>query len=135
MPPQSTDNPETGLNRDFFGTLAPGTPPNRRATSRRTRRGRGQRRGAQIACRVPRGAGTSQAPYEPLPRIPVRAATRRLRRESVRTAPIGERRHLAPAQRTAEQHGDDGAGAQPLRGRDVRRVQERLRPPEEREPP
>src|ERR1022692_2200855 len=24
MPPQSTDNPETGLNRDFFGTLAPG---------------------------------------------------------------------------------------------------------------
>ena len=41
MPPQSTDNPETGLNRDFFGTLAPGARPDRPASSRRTRCGGG----------------------------------------------------------------------------------------------
>jgi hypothetical protein len=39
---------------------------------------------------------------------------------------ISERRHRRPAQRTAEQHGEDGAVAQPLGGRDVRCVQERL---------
>src|ERR1022692_4376076 len=39
---------------------------------------------------------------------------RRLRRESARTAPIGERRHRGRAQRTAEQHGEDGAVAQAL---------------------
>src|ERR1039458_4939902 len=41
MPPQSTDNPETGLNRDFFGTLAPGVRPDRPASSHWTRSGRG----------------------------------------------------------------------------------------------
>ena len=40
---------------------------------------------------------------------------RRLQRESARKAPIGEHRHLAAAQRTAEQHGDDGAVAQALK--------------------
>jgi len=37
----------------------------------------------------------------------------RRRRESARRAPVGERRHRGPAQRTAEQHGQDGAVAQP----------------------
>ena len=38
IPPQSADNAKTGLNRDFFGTVArPGAPPHRRARSRRTR--------------------------------------------------------------------------------------------------
>src|ERR1017187_1518367 len=37
---------------------------------------------------------------------------RRLQRESARTALIGERRHRGPVWRTAEEHGEDGAGAQ-----------------------
>jgi hypothetical protein len=39
---------------------------------------------------------------------------------------MSERRHLASAHRTAAQRGKDGAVAQALGGRDVRRVQERL---------
>src|ERR1039457_2630519 len=42
IPPQSADNAKTGLNRDFFGTVArPGAPPHRGASSRRTRCRRG----------------------------------------------------------------------------------------------
>jgi len=41
-----------------------------------------------------------------------------------------KRGDLGPAQGAAEQHGDDGAVAQPLERRDVRRVQERLGLPE-----
>ena len=33
---------------------------------------------------------------------------------NARTAPVGEHRRRAPAQRTAEKHGEDGAVAQPL---------------------
>jgi hypothetical protein len=46
-------------------------------------------------------------------RIRVSCGDRRPQRESARTAPVGKRRHRAPAQRTAEQHGDDGGGAAP----------------------
>src|ERR1035437_8563928 len=41
--------------------------------------------------------------------------------------PHRKRRHFGSSQTATEQHGDDGAVAQPLCRRDVRRVQERLR--------
>ena len=59
-------------------------------------------------------------------RILPQAPYRQVRRESARTAPIGERRHLAPARSTAERRRNDRADAQRLGGRDIRRVQERL---------
>ena len=48
---------------------------------------------------------------------------------NARTAPVGEHRRRAPAQRTAEKHGEDGAVAQPLACCDVRRVREPLHLP------
>jgi hypothetical protein len=56
-----------------------------------------------------------------VPAYRAQCVARRLQRESARMAPVGELRHRGPAQRTAEEHGEDGADVQPLRGRDVRR--------------
>ena len=60
--------------------------------------------------------GSSGAPHRRLPRIRAPCGDRGPRRESARTARIGERRHFAPAQRTAERHGAVMARARrPLR--------------------
>src|ERR1017187_4931681 len=92
MPPQSTDNPETGLNRDSFGTVAhPAAPPDRRASSRRTRmRPRTAVPWQRMAHDAPQAhapvafrsvpadpaGGANRAPYRP---APSRAGTRRSR--------------------------------------------------------
>ena len=47
-------------------------------------------------------------------RVRVPCGDRRRRRESARTAPIGERRHRGRAQGAAGRHGADGADAQAL---------------------
>src|ERR1039458_6231585 len=66
-----------------------------------------------------------------VPAYRAQCVARRLQRESPVTAPGGELRPRGPAQRTAEEHGEDGADVQPLRGRDVRR--ERLGLPKSEE--
>jgi len=64
--------------------------------------------GARMADEATRNrsdAPRSQALHRHLRRIRVPCGDRRLHRESARLAPISERRHCGPAQRTAQQHG------------------------------
>lgn len=88
--------------RDALGRPAPPATPRRREPAGRAKK-RGRRSPAQSVPSLHRQVWHIRVPN----------GDRRPRRECARRAPICERRRRGLAQRTAEEHGDDGAGAQP----------------------